>query len=292
MKIAVFGSNSLSGRAFIREYSKLYDIMAFQRKKNEEIENVKYVYEDFNNHKDILSKIGNSTQAIIYLAQSCEFRSFPKKAEDIFFINTYFPQLLANFAYQNNIKKFIYFSTGGVYKSHKNPITEEEKIFDINIGNYYSASKLSSEILLSQYKPYFKSLIIFRPFFIFGKGQDKNMLIPRLVENILLEKPIQLNGENGIMINPIHVSDVSKSIHKSLSLKGFEKINLSGNNIITIREISEFVGRVFDKKVYFDIQDNNSLNLIGKNTKLCKLVHKPESNFLDKLREVIMGMKS
>ena len=40
---------------------------------------------------------------------------------------------------------------------------------------------------------------------MYGVGQNRSMLIPRLFDNVKNSQPIQISGKDGIKINPINV---------------------------------------------------------------------------------------
>ena len=86
------------------------------------------------------------------------------------------------------------------------------------------------------------NVTMLRFFFVYGLGQKRSMLIPRLVDNIQNGIAISLQGDNGIKINPIHVADAVRAIQASLYLKGCHRINIAGPNILSLREICNIIG--------------------------------------------------
>jgi len=79
-----------------------------------------------------------------------------------------------------------------------------------NLG-YYLGSKASSEILVQSYsKEMFVGII--RPFFMYGIGEKRNMLLPRLYDRIDNGEKIYLQGKDGIKINPVHVLDAVSAV--------------------------------------------------------------------------------
>ena len=115
---------------------------------------------------------------VFYLAQSNRFRDFPNGIYDMLSINIEAPLKFVKWALDNNVKKFIFASSGGVYRKPDKPVIE---FFDINANErngFYLDSKLSAEILLRNFSHMFESFIITRPFFIYGTNQKKHMLIP------------------------------------------------------------------------------------------------------------------
>ena len=94
------------------------------------------------------------------------------------------------------------------------------------LGNYLG-SKICGEILVQNYSPFFKTSII-RPFSFTDLVKKRNMLLPRIYDCVANEVPIDLCGEEGLRINPIHVEDIVFSI-KNLLERGVSPIyNLAG----------------------------------------------------------------
>ncbi len=93
---------------------------------------------------------------------------------------------------------------------------KESHVISANNKGIYLDSKLSAEILLNSYSSYFECFAILRPFFIYSPDQDKTMLIPRLIENVINKKEIILSSINGIRINPIYIDDATKNSLKSI----------------------------------------------------------------------------
>jgi len=75
--------------------------------------------------------------------------------------------------------RFILISTAGVYGCQEEALLHEELRF--NPVNHYSYSKMVTEVLSRQYTDHL-SIQIVRPFNIIGKGQNRNFLIPKLVQ--------------------------------------------------------------------------------------------------------------
>ena len=95
-------------------------------------------------------------------------------------------------------------------------------------------------------------VIILRLFFVYGKMQRPIMLIPRLVANVKNSTSINLKGNNGILLNPIHVSDAVTSFLAALALKGSYKINVAGPEVVSLKQICEMIGEKAGVKPIFE----------------------------------------
>jgi nucleoside-diphosphate-sugar epimerase len=83
---------------------------------------------------------------------------------------------------------------------------------------------------------------ILRFFFIYGSGQPAQMLMPRLVDSVRAGRPINLQGHEGIRINPIHVDDAARAVERCLDAQQSETINIAGPEVVSLRYIAERIG--------------------------------------------------
>lgn len=265
MNILVTGANGLLGRYLVKSLSKEHKVFAIVKDKEklnfEMNENISILEID-------LSKIDFQTlpqdiDVVYYLAQSNRFREFPDGVDDMLSINIVAPNLLAKWAVNNSVKKFIYASSGGVYT---NPNKAVKEFFDINANEklgFYLNSKLSAEMLLKNYASLFETFAIIRPFFMYGVGQNDTMLIPRLISSVQNEKEITLNGENGIKINPIYVTDAANAVAKILELQGEFIINIAGKEAVSLKELCLIMGNILRINPIFKINDLVQSDLVA-----------------------------
>lgn len=222
---------------------------------------------------------------IIHLAQTRNFRNFPNNAIEIFKVNIESTARLLDYAKRAGVKKFIYTSSGGVYGAAVKPLKESDQIVPAGELGYYLGSKACSEILVQSYSSLFQ-VIVLRPFFIYGPGQDRNMLIPRLMDLVSSCKFITLQGMNGIRINPIHVEDAGAAVVASLKLKENGIFNLAGPNIFSIRNICESMGKYLEKKPNFKILPQQTKDLIGDISYMKQKLILPKINLFDSFTEI------
>lgn len=265
MNILITGANGLLGRNLVEMLSAEHQIYAVVRTRENTYfkcnQNITIIETDLNNLD--LTILPEKIDAIYYLAQSNRFREFPDGTEDMLAINIATPLKIANWAIKNKIKTFVYASSGGVYT---NPDKAVKEFFDINANEklgFYLNSKLSAEMLLRNYAQMFETFAIIRPFFMYGVGQNKTMLIPRLIESVIHEQEITLNGENGIKINPIYVTDAAKAVSKILDLKGEHIINIAGNDIVSLKELCLIIGEIVGKEPIFKYNSTIQNDLVA-----------------------------
>lgn len=152
---------------------------------------------------------------------------------------------------------------------------------------FYLTTKLCSEILAHNFSK-FLSVVVLRFFFVYGPAQRKTMLIPRLINHVRSGEPIQLQGEDGIRINPTHVSDAVAATVRALELAGSHTINVGGPEVLSMRAIGTAIGRALGRAPIFSV-DRNSIprHLSGDISKMCQLLAPPRVSFADGLRSML-----
>jgi len=263
MNILIVGANGLLGRNLTGKLSGVHKVFAAVGKSNDiqPAKNINILQIDLANLDE--NSLPKEIDVIYYLAQSNRFREFPDGVVDMLDINVYAPVKLANWAQKDGVKKFIYTSSGGVYKNPTEPVHE---FLDINANEkngFYLDSKLSAEILLRNFSKLFETFVIVRPFFMYGPGQNRSMLIPRLIDNVAQGNEITLAGEEGIKINPIYIEDAAVAMEKLLKLDGELTFNIGGSEVVSLRELAETIGSVVSKKPLFNITSNIQSDLIA-----------------------------
>ena len=181
-----------------------------------------------------IKSLPKQCDVVIHLAQSASFRDFPNSALDIFKVNIESTARLLDYARQAGVKKFVYASSGGVYGNSSQAFKENAPIVPPGKLGYYLGSKACGEILVQSYASNF-DVVVVRPFFIYGPGQKRSMLIPRLFDSVATGKPITLQGDSGIRINPIHVEDAASAVAAAIDLNESAIFNVAGSSVLSIR---------------------------------------------------------
>jgi UDP-glucose 4-epimerase len=191
-KIVVIGSEGLVGKQFQQLYASQYDIICIGK----------------NNSIDAIAEDA-SIDAVVFLAQSEEYKLgyFTQK---LFEVNV---QLLhkALLQFSNTNTKFIYFSSGSVYKNN-NTALEIDSALDYTSSNAYVISKIQGEQLVQTFVSKYQSVHVVRPFFIYGKGQSKQMLFSVMIDKVNNQEAISMNSSNGLIFNPVHCEDAANFI--------------------------------------------------------------------------------
>lgn len=194
-----------------------------------------------------LTGLPDNIDAIIHLAQSRRYRNFPEGADDMFAINTAATHRLAHHALTCGAKSFVYASTGSVYLPQSHTVGESD---DTSTSNFYAASKLAAEALLTPYSEHL-NVCIGRLFYVYGPGQ-KDMITNILANRIHNGNPVTLQGKDGISLSPMASRDAARCL-KLAAMDGWQGVfNIGSPNAITIREFATAIGQTMGKDPAFE----------------------------------------
>lgn len=155
---------------------------------------------------------------------------------------------LLQFVLEGKANKIIQISTDEVYGSldtNDPPFTEETPLAP---NNPYSASKASADLLArSFYKTHQLPLIITRCSNNFGPMQDREKLIPKVIDNALKGKEIPIYGDGLNIRDWIYVEDHCRAILKVLENGTFGEVyNIGGTaektNLEVVKTILNYLG--------------------------------------------------
>lgn len=250
---------------------------------------VNYIPFDFNNPWRE-QNLPVSVDAIVHLAQSPNFRRFPEAALDVFRVNIESTARLLDYAKRKGVKHFVLASSGGVYEFGSQTRKESDPIRSPAELDYYLASKLSSEMLVNNYRAFFHTTIL-RFFFVYGSRQNREMFIPRLLDNISQGRKVSLQGDDGFRFNPIHVADASRAVVASVEKTATGTINVAGADVLSIREICEAMGSLLGVSPEYEHQAGEAKSLIGDIEQMKRKLHTPTIRLIDSLDELIAPQK-
>ena len=222
---------------------------------------------------------------IFHLAQSSKFRDFPESSMDVFNVNINSTARLLDYAKGVGAQKFIYASTGGLYENGPKELNENAPLVPLGKLGHYYGSKACGEILVQSYASEFQVVII-RPFFIYGPNQKRGMLIPRLFDCVSSGKPIQLQGDEGIRINPVHAEDASCAVAGILEFEGNATFNVAGSQVLSIKQICDEIGENLNKIPSYEYLPGEPTDLVADISAMRSSLHETQKIFSESIQDI------
>jgi UDP-glucose 4-epimerase len=200
-----------------------------------------------------VARLPRDVQGVIALAQSQHFRNFPERVHEIFQVNIAAHLALLEWSRTVGVKRFVYASSGGVYGPSARLSVAENESFSVDSPlGFYLGSKLCAEVIFQNYRHFFDTAIVLRPFFIYGPGQRSDMLIPRLIQSVRTGQVIKLQGPDGLRLNPVYVADAVEGFIAALEAPGHQVLNLAGADALSLRALCERIGHQLGRAPCFE----------------------------------------
>jgi nucleoside-diphosphate-sugar epimerase len=235
---------------------------------------------------DFAEGLPSRIDAVVHLAQSRRFREFPDGAADVLAVNIAATERLARYAAGAGARHFVYASSGGVYAPSSVPFTEDAPIATPAQAGWYQASKLASEALVHAYRDLLVPVVL-RPFFIYGAGQQRHMLIPRLCDTVKRGDAVQLAGDEGMHVSPTHAADAARCIVQSLTLTAPATINVRGPDTLSLRRICELLGAALGIAPRFTCSDTPGPDYVADATRMDALLGAAQCRFAAHLHTIL-----
>ncbi len=237
-----------------------------------------------------LESLPKRTEAVVYLAQSELFRDFPDHCLDVHQVNTGNLVRFLDYARRAGARTFVFASSGGVYGGGGDGFSEDQVVPVHDDRDFYLATKVCSEVLARSFAALF-NVVILRLFFVYGPGQRSTMLIPRLIARVQDGAPIILQGEQGIRLNPTHVSDAAEAVVRAVGLTHSETVNVAGPEVLTLREMGEIIGQIVGKRPVFTVEERSTpRHLCGDLAKMRRLLGAPRVGFAEGVQSIVQSM--
>lgn len=263
MNILITGASGFIGSHIIQ---KLYSfnegtIYALTRNKQKfKQSNIVSIYADLND-PNFEAELPKQVDCIVHLAQSEAYREFPEKANEIFSINLNATQRLLNWGYRNRIKKFIFASSGNVYKQQNKLLTENDSCAPVG---YYGASKFAAEQLVQSYQDYFEAYVL-RIFGVYGAGQQK-MTIPNIINKVRNGEEITLANNEGLYFTPLYIDDCVEMILKIILSEKNRRLsiyNIAGDESVSLTRVVDLIAEIENIKPKKLVVNTHPMYLMG-----------------------------
>ena len=192
--------------------------------------------------------------AIVYLAQSPQSGDFSRGATQALSTNLLSAVKAAIAGTNAGVSRFVYASTGNVYRPGFTPYTESSAL---TVDNLYALTKVHAEQALALARGAI-DIHILRLFGVYGPGQTSR-LMPSLAHRILTDTPIELaprpgepEASDGLVLSLAFVDDLVDVFIRVARSGGPEILNVGGEAAYSIREIGQKMGQMVGRKVRFE----------------------------------------
>lgn len=191
-----------------------------------------------------------------------------------------------------NNAKMVFFSSYIYGHPQYQPIDENHPT---QAFNPYAQTKVICESLCEGYNRDFKvPITIFRPFNIYGTGQNPDFLIPSIIQQAKTGKIVIKDDRP--KRDYIHVEDIVDAIITAIETentdKSIQKYNLGSGLSYSVKEIVDMVRGLFDTEIEYicthKIRPNDVMDTIADISKIQNELHwKPSVSILDGLTKMV-----
>ena len=291
LKILITGARGFIGRHLINRLSQCSGTQVFALDVQEE-QKKEHLYQSLCVDMSIpgwSEIIPGPMDAVVHLAQSLRYRDFPEGAYDMVRININATFELLEWCRKNYVRKFIFSSTGNVYKEDKKLLTENDVCEPTSM---YAATKLSAEHLVKQYAVFFQAIIL-RLFGVYGPGQS-NRTIPNIVENVRKGNEITLAQKIGLHMTPLYISDCIEMLYKLIMEDNLGKsilLNMASSESIHLGDIIKKIEKHLNCKAITKITEDEPRYLQGDNKKILEtLNYDPAVDFDEGIKKTLFNL--
>jgi UDP-glucose 4-epimerase len=195
----------------------------------------------------------------------------------------------------NQVKRFIFASSGAVFGDVKPPIRESDKRNPISP---YGSSKLAVETYCETYSKIFKlGTTVLRFSNAYGPySKHKNSVIHKFVRNILDKKSIRINGNGNHTRDFIYVDDIVSAIKLNFKKKNSnDNYNISTGKETSLKKLVQLLISIFNTKynkkikyIYGKERLGDMLRNYSSNSKIKKdLLWKPKIKLEEGIKKTI-----
>jgi nucleoside-diphosphate-sugar epimerase len=174
-------------------------------------------------------------------------------------------------------------SSGAVYAAAERPHREDDRLVGDD-ASPYALAKLRAEQVAAMWRGHFKSLLIYRPYFLYGAESSRIQLLPSLTRRMRLGEPISLQGERGLRLSPTYIDDAVRAIVWTLAEdRELDYFNIAGPEVLDLAQICGLISRTLDLPVKYQYKNEGSPIIAGSLDRLKSTGFLPRVCFPDGL---------
>jgi nucleoside-diphosphate-sugar epimerase len=189
---------------------------------------------------------------------------------------------------RKKINNIIFASSEWIYGSYKDNTTIKENSNIINYNNHslYSVSKLVGEKLLINSLDKIKNVNILRFGIIYGPRDNNLGALENLILNSVTKREVSVNSKKSAR-RYVFIDDVVSAILTSIDSKGLNIFNVSGNQLITLGKIFDYLEQFLKYKLIINENDKHAFNIRNMSNQKIKKYTKWRPKY-----SIQMGLKS
>jgi len=272
--ILIIGGNGLIGAAVIDVLKYMNESLNYNISIYVTVRNSVKLPERFKDNKninvieyDVLNKLelNDKIDFVINTASPADPKSFSTNPIGVIETNFIGTMNVLDYCVNNNIKRFLYVSSGEVYGQAVEEISSFDenysgKIDSTSFRSCYPLGKLSAETLCACYKEQ-KGLdvVIARPCHTYGPTiqRSDSRASSQFIMNVVDGEDIVMKSEGKQVRSYCYSLDCATGLLRILvSGVNGEAYNVANNNsIVSIRELAETISKCGNRKVVFEIPD-------------------------------------
>ena len=282
MTILLTGADGFIGSHILKKLNEYnIEIIAFIYNYNEFIiksqkyENVIFIKVNLNTKYNLKQILNNyHIDAVIHCAYVSKYSNNNELYTNVLNVNLIATYKLIQYAIENNIKKFFYISSAGIYKDQTKNKKNNEKD-DISINSVYFICKRQIETVIEYFDKVFDTqFVIFRIGTIYSsveipsKYRPNISLLTSIISKLKKNEIININNYN-IYRDYCHIDNITYVIHEFLKTDEYKFLiyNLGSEDVYTIIKILTILkkkntniqwNKVTDEKADIVLDKNNN----------------------------------
>ena len=282
MTILLTGADGFIGSHILKKLNEYnIEIIAFIYNYNEFIikskkyENVIFIKVNLNTKYNLKQILNNyHIDAVIHCAYVSKYSNNNELYTNVLNVNLIATYKLIQYAIENNIKKFFYISSAGIYKDQTKNKKNNEKD-DISINSVYFICKRQIETVIEYFDKVFDTqFVIFRIGTIYSsveipsKYRPNISLLTSIISKLKKNEVININNYN-IYRDYCHIDNITYVIHEFLKTDDYKFLiyNLGSEDVYTIIKILTILkkkntniqwNKVTDEKADIVLDTNNN----------------------------------
>jgi nucleoside-diphosphate-sugar epimerase len=183
-------------------------------------------------------------QAILHLAAPERVFDFPAQAVPLYELAIASTFHLLESGYRRGIGRVLIASSGNALGPLRNPATETDALYEPE--SFYGAAKACSELLARSYQSVISSAVL-RFFHPYGPGGQR-FLVSRLVKAVCEGREINIEGEDGILLNPIWIEDLAAGVSSAVESDANGIFHFAGPDLLNLRQLVLLIGSLLNKE--------------------------------------------